>query len=173
MTAESGVGSTRDSAASDFGSGSPGAVSECPPKFQLKVIVRNRWGDPFKGYHYHLRVDGADHKGVTGADGKIEAEIESEEGEAELDVWLVTPGDEEKGLHSWTVTYGFLDPVETPEGVQVRLENAGYDVGANDGDIGPRTKRELHTFQTREGLVVDGKAEGDTTASVRDLNEGT
>jgi membrane-bound lytic murein transglycosylase B len=44
--------------------------------------------------------------------------------------------------------------------LQGRLATLGYDVGDNDGNLGPRTRAALRDFQSRSGLVPDGFASG-------------
>ncbi len=44
--------------------------------------------------------------------------------------------------------------------LQERLATLGYDVGENDGNLGPRTRAALRNFQARSGLVPDGFASG-------------
>ncbi len=44
--------------------------------------------------------------------------------------------------------------------LQERLATLGYDVGENDGNLGPRTRAALRDFQARSGLVPDGFASG-------------
>ncbi|MCM8812792.1 MAG: peptidoglycan-binding protein, partial [Candidatus Omnitrophica bacterium] len=40
--------------------------------------------------------------------------------------------------------------------IQVALKNAGFDPGAADGKLGPKTKKALRDFQKQNGLVSDG-----------------
>jgi len=40
--------------------------------------------------------------------------------------------------------------------IQAALKNGGYDPGALDGKMGPRTKDAVRKFQKAHGLVVDG-----------------
>jgi peptidoglycan hydrolase-like protein with peptidoglycan-binding domain len=42
--------------------------------------------------------------------------------------------------------------------LQERLASLGYDVGDSDGNLGPRTRAALRSFQSRAGLVPDGFA---------------
>ncbi len=45
----------------------------------------------------------------------------------------------------------------TAKDIQNALKNAGFDPGAIDGKIGPRTKQAVMEFQKVNGLKVDGK----------------
>lgn len=49
-----------------------------------------------------------------------------------------------------------LGPLSSVFGVQSRLEALGYDCGALDGIIGPKTKGAVQKFQTDRGLEADG-----------------
>jgi hypothetical protein len=40
--------------------------------------------------------------------------------------------------------------------VQKALHNAGYEIGAIDGKIGPKTKKAIQNFQKENNLTVDG-----------------
>ncbi len=76
--------------------------------------------------------------------------------------------DEEKGLKSKygnvdvrspyieeIVSSGGFEP--TTKDIQNALKNAGFDPGAIDGKIGPRTNQAIMEFQRTKGLKVDGK----------------
>jgi peptidoglycan hydrolase-like protein with peptidoglycan-binding domain len=45
----------------------------------------------------------------------------------------------------------------TPKEVQQALKNAGIYDGKVDGNIGPKTKKAIEAFQTKNGLKADGK----------------
>jgi len=45
----------------------------------------------------------------------------------------------------------------TAKDIQNALKNAGFDPGAIDGKMGPRTKQAVMEFQRAKGLKVDGK----------------
>ena len=49
------------------------------------------------------------------------------------------------------------DRVPTAAQIQTALKNAGFDPGAIDGKIGPRTQQAVKEFQRAKGLKVDGK----------------
>jgi membrane-bound lytic murein transglycosylase B len=62
-------------------------------------------------------------------------------------------------VQPWPRDEGTLSRGERLE-LQERLATLGYDVGENDGNLGPRTRSALRDFQTRAGLVPDGFASG-------------
>lgn len=45
----------------------------------------------------------------------------------------------------------------TPEDIQKALKNAGLYTGTVDGKIGPKTKKAIEEFQSKNGLTADGK----------------
>ncbi|MBU4343464.1 MAG: peptidoglycan-binding protein [Candidatus Omnitrophica bacterium] len=49
------------------------------------------------------------------------------------------------------------DRVPAAVQIQTALKNAGFDPGAIDGKIGPRTQQAVKEFQRAKGLKVDGK----------------
>jgi lytic murein transglycosylase len=62
-------------------------------------------------------------------------------------------------VQPWPRDQGALTRSERFE-MQERLATLGYDVGENDGNLGPRTRAALRVFQSRAGLVPDGFASG-------------
>jgi peptidoglycan hydrolase-like protein with peptidoglycan-binding domain len=62
-------------------------------------------------------------------------------------------------VQPWPRDEGALTRSERFE-LQGRLATLGYDVGDNDGNLGPRTRAALRDFQSRAGLVPDGFASG-------------
>ena len=74
--------------------------------------------------------------------------------------------DEEKdleGKRSVDVRSPYLEEIvsagfePTAKDIQNALKNAGFDPGAIDGKMGPRTKQAVMEFQRAKGLKVDGK----------------
>lgn len=50
--------------------------------------------------------------------------------------------------------------------IQTALKNAGYDPGAIDGKLGPRSKKAIKDFQAANGLKADGKVGAKTWAKL-------
>lgn len=50
--------------------------------------------------------------------------------------------------------------------IQSALRNAGYDPGAIDGKLGPKSKKAIKDFQTANGLKADGKVGPKTWAKL-------
>ena len=50
---------------------------------------------------------------------------------------------------------GAVDPT-TVRAIQTELQRGGYDVGAVDGRLGPRTRAAIRQYEQKNGLPVDG-----------------
>lgn len=59
-----------------------------------------------------------------------------------------------------------LDPLDTNEGIQSRLNSLGYDCGSVDGSIGRKTIRAIESFQLENGLTVNGQCDQDTHSAL-------
>jgi N-acetylmuramoyl-L-alanine amidase len=57
---------------------------------------------------------------------------------------------------------GHLDPIDTVEGVQQRLESLRHYTGEIDGQMNPETVEALKEFQLRHGLQVTGQSDQPT-----------
>ena len=66
--------------------------------------------------------------------------------------------------HEWQLRLGDLNPLRETEddavsGLQARLSNLGFDVGSLDGQMGPRTRACIRSFQRRRGLEPSGEVD--------------
>lgn len=60
-------------------------------------------------------------------------------------------------VQSTVPTQGVVASAGTIRSIQEALNAKGYDVGAADGVMGPRTRAAIMSFQKQEGLPADGK----------------
>ena len=51
--------------------------------------------------------------------------------------------------------------------IQSRLNGLGYDAGAPDGKVGPRTERAIRAYQSQVGFAVDGEASQNLLTSLK------
>ena len=65
-----------------------------------------------------------------------------------------------------------LDPTSSHVGAQARLRAMGYDVGALDGELGPRTVDALLSYQEDSGLEPTGELDEATLAELQKLVPG-
>jgi hypothetical protein len=78
----------------------------------------------------------------------------------------------EIGGRSIPVRVGGLDPITTTRGVQSRLRNLGYPLGAEDDQYGTHTSRAIAAFQRDEGLTVDGHMTPETRDALESKYRG-
>ena len=71
----------------------------------------------------------------------------------------------------YKMTFGTLDPIDTVEGVQKRLNNLGYECGVVDGEIGESTKAALSAFQRALGIEVSGELCAETREALRETHD--
>jgi len=64
-----------------------------------------------------------------------------------------------------TMGHGQYDS-STVRNVQQALQNKGYDVGAIDGMMGPRTQSALREFQQQQGLSSSGRIDAQTMSAL-------
>lgn len=68
--------------------------------------------------------------------------------------------------YRFEVHIAYLDPVDTPRGIQSRCNLLGFDCGAVDGRLGDATRRAVRAFQAAAGLTEDGEAGPETRAEL-------
>lgn len=105
----------------------------------LRMVVLD-CDEPCANQPYVLIVEGRNLQGVTDDDGRLEQPIPCDAKSATL---IVTPGPDQI---EYEIDLGTIDPIDTTRGVQARLTNLGYEVGAIDGDIGSQTWRAISMF---------------------------
>ncbi|MGH1340341.1 MAG: peptidoglycan-binding protein [Nannocystales bacterium] len=129
------------------------------PRQQLRLAPRGCDGQPLDGWQYVLTAGAERFEGTV--DGPIVHPVAFGVEEARLELH---PDDDTQTPLRWDLRVGHLDPAETVEGQQARLNNLGFSCGPADGDAGPRTQRGIRDFQAAHGLDVDGNC----TEAVRD-----
>lgn len=130
----------------------------------LKIRLLQHDGRPMENAAYALRVGGESVEGQTDPDGVLQAEIPLNAHQATLRI----------AGRVWTVAIGHLNPMDEvgddASGVQGRLRNLGYDVGAIDGALGPRTRAAIRAFQERNSLAVDGECTPALIAKLKEIH---
>ncbi|HEX7603633.1 MAG TPA: peptidoglycan-binding domain-containing protein, partial [Polyangiaceae bacterium] len=100
--------------------------------------------------------------GKTDGDGMLELELPI--AGDELLIWIAG--------QARTLLLGQLNPIddapdEGVSGVQGRLVGLGFDAGAADGKLGPKTAAALIAFQRHYGLKLSGEADPNTIAKLK------
>ena len=134
------------------------------PRKQLRLVLHDRKGEPIAGEDYELHVPGAGPiAGQTDADGLVQQAVPLRASEAKLVV---------RG-RTLELQLGALNPAQDTEdggvaGVQARLHNLGYNVGADDGVLGRRTHAAIAMFQHERGMKIDGQISQELIDALRD-----
>lgn len=131
-----------------------------PCKIKLQLLQN---GEPRANEDYVFEVGGKLIKGKTDADGQLEHYIP---GDSSMGTLTLRNGED-----VYPVKIGVLDPVDKETGVQQRLNNLGYDCGAEDGEIGEQTIEALKKFQAEHDLQVSGEADAATKAKLKELSK--
>lgn len=123
---------------------------------RLRLEIGNDNPESLAGARFRLDIGGTLVEGSCDMTGSIEAEIPCTEEEGTLTIWLEDDGDE-----TWEIDLriGHLDPLETTEGIQARLNNLGYHCGDHDGVLGERTDRALLRFRDDHGIRADSSTD--------------
>lgn len=132
-----------------------------PTKF-LHLVIRDRIGNLVKNEPFELTVGKSVIQGTTTGEGVIDERIPADATSATLRI----------KKHRWQLKVGDLNPVEETEdggvtGAQMRLANLGYQPGAVDGLMGPRTRAAIRAFQKDFRLKKTGKLDADTLAKLK------
>ncbi len=121
----------------------------------FKIKIQDGLGTAWQGKRIVLNIGGQEIDAMIGTDGIVEVDLPNgDEGVGALDVYMDPSKDEP--THSFEVTLGGLDPVETLSGVQARCNALGHECGVADGVMGGNTKKGVKAFQASNGLDVDG-----------------
>jgi len=123
------------------------------PKIHLHLLLSDDDGKPIKNARYEIMLaEGPKSKltGTTDGNGVLKKDIPHDEVEVTITAW--PPDDPNKQSISWELYVGGLDPLDTPSGIQARLESLGFDCGGETGDIGPATEEALLAFRAQQKI---------------------
>ncbi|MFK7768686.1 MAG: peptidoglycan-binding protein [Mariniblastus sp.] len=126
-------------------------------KIKLQLLVD---GKPIQNMTCRLEVEGSpdrmgrvDGEGIVAIEGETEFNLSSTVTFARLYV-----GDEPK-VTIYDLDIGYLNPIEEVSGIQQRLNNLGFESGANDGYLGPVTEDAIRRYQKKHKLKETGEAD--------------
>jgi N-acetylmuramoyl-L-alanine amidase len=134
------------------------------PKRKLQLKLLDAAGEPFANIPYTLTVGNEVLEGTTSGEGLIEHDIPIREQKATL----FMNGTER------TLRIGYLNPIKNTEdagisGLQSRLKNLGYPVGAVNGKMSDATRGAIMAFQEDHELAVDGAVSDALFAKVEEV----
>lgn len=143
------------------------------PMRPFSVEVVDDDGDPYADAKYELWIDGEKYLGKgdnpdeikrTDSNGLICKELPLTVEKFEIRIWLNKETENDPDAYDTLIEEpGHLDPIDTVEGVQHRLEKLGYFCGEDKhGELGPGTKEALINFQTEFELDPSGEIDEKT-----------
>jgi Putative peptidoglycan binding domain len=156
----------------DIDPGQQAAGTDAKHKFvlkahKIKLILRIRHaGKPLANHAYKLKIGTRIFTGKTAADGLIQHEVPVGAQDAELTFGHPIPLTVARS-YTRNLNLGFLHPITTPSGVQMRLNNLGFGCGAPTGAESYAYTAALTAFQKKQQLNPTGKADNATIDKLR------
>jgi hypothetical protein len=129
-----------------------------PAMLCLRLLRGNQ--KPRAGEDYVLDVDGALMHDKTDGQGFIRKAIPPNARHALLLI----------GRDRFELCLGHVDPIDQVTGIQGRLNNLGFDCGALDGILGPKTMAAISRFQREYELPVTHKPDAATCGKLVDVH---
>lgn len=133
------------------------------PKRKVHVRVIDAAREPMKNLPFKLDTGQRVYEGQSDGDGVVQQNVPAEVETATLFI----------GDMTIPLLLGHLNPhADTDDdgitAIQARLKNLGYQPGAIDGRLGPRTRAALRRYQAENDLEVTGEPDADTTKALLD-----
>ncbi len=128
-------------------------------KFKLQLLMLDQ---PRKNEPYTLEVDGKLLKGTLDGEGKLEQTVPANAKTGKL----ILRG----GKEQYPVNFGHLNPIDEVSGVQQRLNNLGFQAGAEDGQQSDELKAALMAFQTKYNLNPTGALDAATKSKLQEFH---
>ena len=128
-------------------------------KFKLQLLMLDQ---PRKNEPYTLEVDGKLLKGTLDGEGKLEQTVPANAKTGKL----ILRG----GKEQYPVNFGHLNPIDEVSGVQQRLNNLGFQAGAEDGQQSDELKSALLAFQTKYKLNATGALDAATKSKLQEFH---
>lgn len=152
-------------------------VLTCTPGRRQRVFLEpqivlhfQRLGEPQAGVAYRLVMDGEETRGELDEQGDLRLAGVTEA--CECEVWIGDEADEDDPADYYRIQLKGLQPAAEPLGVQQRLNNLGFHVGREDGDLGPASRCRLKQLQRAHGLEETGQSDRVTLGKLLELHKG-
>ena len=142
------------------------------PLVKLRIKMLDHERKPYKYKKYKITIDSLPKtwSGHTTSKGLLEALIPANATAGKLQLWLTDESDAQASIEM-PLQIGYLDPTEEVTGAQARLNHLGFDCGAVDGILGPKTKSALTRFQKQHELSETGKLDSPTRDKLFELHD--
>jgi N-acetylmuramoyl-L-alanine amidase len=139
------------------------------PRVLLRVKVKDEDDKPIAGKKFRVEAGGDRFDGTTDGDGIVEQLVPADQKTVRL--WVFFSKDEDSGEHlMWDVSMGSLDPSDSPQGIQERLNNLGFLCGDPDGRPHEGMDVATRTFQRGAGIEASGTVDDATAAKLKDAH---
>lgn len=162
----------------------------------IKFILENQFGEPYANWPYTFKygnlVETSDEQdqNTSGDEDdynpapapKRQTEIQAQTDAAGLVEQKASPIAKEVFVEfapdpddpEYTVEYVIavkqLEPIDTPEGLQQRLENLDFTTGPIDGSVAETTQGAIYDFQVLHNLEPTGQLNDETTAKLEEVS---
>ena len=133
-----------------------------PAKLNIRFLDAEQ--EPRAGVEYDVSFDGQVVHGTLDSDGFLREWMVPDARVAAVRLYA------EGGEEYYEFKIGRLEPVTEDRGVQSRLNNMGYACGAEDGELGEKSKEAIARFQADHGLEVSGEADDATRQKLDELH---
>lgn len=134
------------------------------PLYEVRIRFRH-----YKALRYQLELAGRSESGVIGAGSTFLVELPSPTTTGELRTWppeYSSFAEAGEAGTIWELSVGDLEAPTAVRGAQCRLNNLGYQCGANDGELGEFTLSALASFRHAKGLEAEDDGLGAATPPV-------
>jgi hypothetical protein len=133
-----------------------------PEVFRMRLL--NAVDEPRANLPYVLVIDGNSVSGTTDAQGELKHSIPPNARKGRL---ILVSG---KHTEEIELRLGELDPRGAVTGAQARLSNLGFDCGAVDGILGPKTRNAIERFQRSRKLQQTGELDNTTMQELEKMH---
>jgi hypothetical protein len=134
-------------------------------RFNLRLL--DAQGNPRAGIPYTLVIDGKTTKGTIPDDGNLSEIIKANAKKAKLT--LSVPGFDPE---VYDFQLGYMNSTDDNGGVQGRLKNLGYYLGAINGSLDDDTIDAIRRFQEANGIPVTGQLDAATQSALGQRHGG-
>jgi len=124
------------------------------PKNEFSLSLGDEMGQPFANADYEMVYGNITIKDKLDGNGMLKQIIPAHVTHAKLTVWHNPDAPNE--CLEYELNFGDMDPVDEISGIQLRLQNLGYNIGAVDEDFGEISSDALSQFQADRGIDVTG-----------------
>jgi hypothetical protein len=133
----------------------------------FRTVLKDDDGRACKETKFKLEFGGRTVEGTTKEDGVIEQVIPADTKEVKVTAWI-DDRDGKDGF-TWLVKLNSYEPIGSVRGLQIRLNNLGFDCGPITGEMNDETQDAIEAF--KDFFELDTTEEGATKEVLRLLAE--